>query len=99
MTVPERFLWGRLRNGKLFGLKFRRQYPLGPFVLDYYCARHQLCVELDGESHADSAEADEMRTRYLEANGLKVIRVTNDQVLQNMDGVLLKIARACDIDV
>jgi ATP-dependent DNA helicase RecQ len=98
MTVPERLLWSKLRNNGLFGLKFRRQHPVGPFVLDYYCAEHRLCVELDGASHDDRAEADEERTQYLNEEGIRVIRVSNDDVLKYRDAVLRHIARACGVN-
>jgi very-short-patch-repair endonuclease len=98
MTFPERLLWSSLRNRNLFGLKFRRQVPLGPFVLDYFCADHALCVELDGQSHDGKADADRQREAYLREHKVRVIRVTNDEVLKHREGVLHHIARACGID-
>ena len=88
MTIPERLLWSKLRNNALFGLKFRRQHPVGPFILDYYCAEHQLCVELDGMSHDGRAEADEERTDYLRKPGHPGDSVTNDDVLKHREAVL-----------
>jgi len=61
MTAPERALWSLLRR-KHLGLHFRRQHPIGPFVLDFYCASARLCVEIDGPAHADRGEADARRT-------------------------------------
>src|SRR5690242_9709167 len=80
-TVPERFLWSLLRDGRLAGLKFRRQHPIGPFVADFYCHDAALVVEVDGMSHDGRAVADAQRTSYLESQGLQVLRIGNDDVL------------------
>ncbi|MCP3903235.1 MAG: endonuclease domain-containing protein [Planctomycetes bacterium] len=90
-TFPERLLWSRLRNRRLLGAKFRRQHPIGPFVADFYCADAHLVIELDGESH-DDPESDAARSRHLEQNGLSVVRVTNDEVLNDLDLVLERIS-------
>lgn len=79
--VPERILWGMLRDRRLGGLKFRRQCAMGPYVVDYDCAEARLVVELDGMSHLGRAAADAKRTAYLKALGLHVMRVTNDELL------------------
>lgn len=94
MTGPERHLWQHLRSRQLDGLKFRRQYPLGPFVLDFYCAEASLAVEVDGESHVGCGEADAARDRWLREQGVRVIRVTNDDVLRETEAVLLFILRS-----
>jgi very-short-patch-repair endonuclease len=60
-TIPERILWGMIRGGRLGGLKFRRQHPIGPFFADYYCHEAKLIVELDGMSHDSRGEADRRR--------------------------------------
>ena len=65
MTVPERLLWSKLRNNGLFGLKFRRQHPVGPFILDYFCAERQLCGELDGNSHDGRIAKPTMRGQVI----------------------------------
>jgi very-short-patch-repair endonuclease len=98
MTFPERLLWSALRNRNLFGLKFRRQVPCGPYILDYYCAEHALCVELDGTSHLGRFEADQKRADYLREHQIRLIRVTNDDVLNHREAVLKHIARACGVD-
>ncbi len=72
-TPAERDLWQIVRGGKL-GLRFRRQQPIGPFIVDFYCAEVGLVVELDGAGHAERADYDDRRTRWLEANGLTVLR-------------------------
>ncbi len=91
MTGPERALWHLLRSRGLNGLKFRRQHPIGPFVADFYCAQAKLVVEVDGLSHED-ADADSRRQAYIEAQGMRVFRVSNDDVLKHrvavMDAVL-----------
>ncbi len=91
MTGPERALWHLLRSRGLNELKFRRQHPIGPFVADFYCAEARLVVEVDGWSHEDAA-ADTRRQAYIEARGMRVFRVSNDDVLKHrvavMDAVL-----------
>ena len=98
-TIPERILWGLLRSGHLAGLKFRRQHPVGPFVVDFYCHESRLIVELDGMSHDLRAEQDRQRTQYLESLGLRVFRVTNDELLGDSEAVARGIARAAGIEL
>ena len=93
-TWPERMLWSRLRERRLCRFKWRRQVPMGPYVADFFCESARMVVELDGMSHVHSGEADARRSKYLQSLGLRVIRVTNDDVLQNIDAVLEFIARA-----
>ena len=92
-TVPERLLWARLRAGGLGKLKFRRQHPVGPYVVDFYCAAASLAVEIDGVSHEEQEAHDEKRTAYLASRGLRVVRFTNDEVLADTDAVARTIAR------
>ena len=98
LTGPERKLWNLLRNRRLGGLKFRRQRAIGPYVVDFFCNDANLVVELDGESHVGKAEEDEKRTAWLEENGLRVIRFTNDDVLAHEEAVATAIARAAGLD-
>jgi very-short-patch-repair endonuclease len=98
-TEVEKRLWSRLRNRGLLGLKFRRQVPLGDFVADFVCADHALVVELDGGQHASSQVRDDRRTAWLEARGWRVLRFWNNEVNENIDGVLQVIAGACGTDV
>lgn len=93
MTIPERALWNLLRGKRLGGLKFRRQVPIGPYVVDYYCSECSLVVELDGMTHWQRAREDAERTRYLESQGLSVVRVTNDDVLEQPESVQRYIVR------
>lgn len=99
LTFPERLLWSRLRGGRLAGLKFRRQHPIGDFIVDFYCHEHRLAIELDGESHADRGEADHTRQKDIERLGVHVVRYGNDDVLQDIDTVLEQILRECGVEV
>jgi very-short-patch-repair endonuclease len=90
MTDAERKLWSRLRNKQVDGYKFRRQAPLGPYVLDFFCESERQVIEVDGGQHAESKD-DEQRTAWLVACGCRVIRFWNHDVLQNIDGVLERI--------
>ena len=89
-TVTEMLLWRELRNRNLHGWKFRRQVPVGPFIVDFYCAEKKLIVELDGWVHEDRMirMRDSRRQRYLEENGYLVLRFTNDDVNNTMMRVL-----------
>ena len=90
MPRAEVLLWMRLKGKQLGGLKFRRQYSVGKYVVDFYCAFEHLVIEVDGETHlGETAEAyDRERQRIIEQLGLRVIRVWNTDVYQNIDGVL-----------
>jgi very-short-patch-repair endonuclease len=80
----------------LRGLKFRRQHPIDCFIVDFYCARARLVVEIDGHSHASQVEYDDLRTAHLEELGYTVIRFSNEQVHRHPDAVLDEIAQAVD---
>ncbi|MEM1354921.1 MAG: endonuclease domain-containing protein [Planctomycetota bacterium] len=86
-TPPEQILWKMLRNRRLGGMKFRRQVLIGPFLVDFYCAETNLVVELDGESHNGRQQEDAERTSHLEQQGLRVVRITNHDLLTNPEGV------------
>ena len=91
-TDAERILWFRLRDRRLGGWKFRRQFPIDRFVVDFFCADAHLIVELDGGQHAAQVAADAQRTKILEAMGYLVLRYWNNDVTQNIDGVVETIA-------
>jgi very-short-patch-repair endonuclease len=95
MTDAERRLWSLLRGRRLAGYKFRRQHPLGPFILDFACFNHQLAVEADGGQHADSDD-DQRRTRWIEAQSWRVLRFWNNEILTNPSGVTETIVRALE---
>jgi very-short-patch-repair endonuclease len=90
MTPPEARLWSAVRAGRLNGLKFRRQHPIGPFILDFYCAAAKLAVEVDGQVHASAAQAehDRRRTVWLAERGTRVIRLNAIDVRDEFGGVL-----------
>ena len=97
-TDAERKLWFRLRDRRLGGWKFRRQFPIDRFIVDFCCADARLIVELDGGQHAVQAEADAQRTKLLEAMGYLVLRYWNNDVMSNLDGVLEDIAAVLERD-
>lgn len=87
MTDAERRLWYRLRAHRFDGHKFKRQVPVGPYVLDFACLGRKLVIEVDGGQHAES-QTDIVRDRYLTKEGFRVLRFWNNDVLKNTDGVL-----------
>ena len=92
MTDAERRLWSVLRSRKLDGWKFRRQHPVGPYVLDFACLECKLLIEADGGQHADSV-ADLRRTAWLEKRGWTILRFWNNEILNNIEGVAEIISR------
>ena len=97
MTDAERKLWAALRDRRLDGIKFRRQNPLGPYVLDFFSEAPKLVIEVDGGQHSDDAARDAARTDWRNARGCKVLRFWNNEVLSNLSGVLTEIARAVSV--
>ena len=89
-------MWNYLRGRQLNGQKFFRQYSVGSYILDFYCPKARLSIELDGESHLpkDQKLYDKERTRYLNGNNIKVMRFWNDEVINNIDIVIQKITNA-----
>ena len=87
-TEVEKKLWHHLRNNQLNGYKFRRQYPIGNYIADFVCVSLKLIIELDGGQHADQQIYDKKREQYLEKQGYKVIRFWNNDVIENLDGIL-----------
>jgi very-short-patch-repair endonuclease len=90
LTDAEVILWQNLRRKSLGGLKFRRQHPIGPYITDFACLRAKLIVEVDGATHATEAEIahDARRRAFMARFGWKEIRIFNDDVYKNLDGVL-----------
>ena len=86
MTDAEREIWHHLRNRALMGCKFRRQHPVGPYIVDFACVEHGLVVELDGGQHDEATDAE--RTRLLEARGFTVLRFWNNAVFEQQLMVL-----------
>ena len=94
MTDAEATLWRRLRSGQLEGTKFRRQVPIGGFIVDFCARTPKLVVEIDGGHHAENALQDAARTHVLAAHEYTVLRSWNNDVLTNIEGVLAVIAQA-----
>jgi very-short-patch-repair endonuclease len=89
MTESEARLWGHVRSRRLGGLKFRRQVPIGPYLVDFLCIEHRLIVEVDGSQHNEEVDAN--RTAYLQKSGYRVIRFWNNDVLARTQDVLATI--------
>ena len=98
MTLPEVLLWQELRGGKLNCLQFRRQHPIGPYILDFFCPDVRLAIEVDGRGHDDPGqfEHDRRRDQWLVGRNIKVLRISASDILQkdNMENVLAVIANA-----
>jgi len=90
MTAAENVLWERLNKSQL-GVRFKAQHPIDIFIVDFYCHKYKLVVEVDGEIHLSQKEYDEARTAELERFGITVIRFTNDEVMNAIDKVVEKI--------
>ncbi len=95
-TTAEQLLWRHLRNRQLAGAKFRRQHPLGPYILDFVCLEHGLVVEVDGGQHAQAPQQlhDQQRTAWLQQQGFRVLRFWNHDVLQQTHEVLAQLLQA-----
>ena len=93
MTQAETILWKQLKGNKLNGLHFRRQQVILGFIVDFYCHKHSLIIEIDGEIHNKQKEQDSERERLLTGNGFRILRFTNEQVEKNLADVLEEILR------
>ncbi len=93
-TPAERLLWRALSNSKVNGHKFSRQMPVGPYFADFLCRSAGLVIEIDGWSHDVRVEHDRRRDAYMASQGLKLLRFTNGDVLDNLEGVVQTIALA-----
>ena len=87
-TDVEQLVWKHLRNRELYNYKFRRQFPIEPYVADFACLELKLIIELDGGQHACQINYDEQRSLFLEQRGFKVLRFWNNDVIENTVGVL-----------
>ena len=92
-TAPEALLWQRIKGKQIEGLKFRRQFGVGPYVLDFYCPELRLAIELDGQIHDTfwAERHDDMRTKFLGENNITVLRFVNEVVYQNIETIVEKI--------
>jgi len=98
LTPSEAKVCAAVRNNR-FGFKIRRQHPIGRCIADFYCAQAKLVIEIDGDSHAapDQAEYDAVRTEWLEQQGYRVIRFTNEDVVKRFDEVMRVMYGACTV--
>ncbi len=101
MTAAEKILWEELKNKKLGGLKFRRQHAISRYVLDFYCHKSKLGIEIDGKYHENKAQKlyDDDRTMNLEKDNIQVIRFTNEEVRNNLIQVLNTIKEKCELRI
>ncbi len=90
-TKTEEILWWLIRKRKMFGFKFRRQHIINGFILDFYCPSIKLGIELDGKVHIKQKEYDKARQKIVEENGIKLIRFSSSDVINNPDEVLSRI--------
>lgn len=93
MTKAEVILWSILKGRNLLDYKFRRQHGIGNYIVDFYCPELKVAIEVDGESHYtfDGVSHDQKRSNYLNDLGIQILRFTNPQIKQNVDGVIDKI--------
>ena len=100
MTDAELKLWNELRAHRLMGLGFRRQLPIGGYIVDFACPEHKIIVEIDGSQHAndDAVDYDRQRTAHLEQNGWTVLRFWNDDVLKDIDNVCQHIVMTVGVE-
>ncbi len=96
MTVPERTMWRNLRGRGLAGWKFRRQVPVGPFIVDFLCVDAGVALEIDGDQHGRQASYDLARIRYINACGYRVVRFSNHDLRYNTDAVLQTLREVLD---
>ena len=92
-TIQERRLWNLLKNRQFCNLKFKRQQPVGDYIVDFICKEAKIIIEIDGGQHNEpkNIEYDKTRTEFLNSLGYKVIRFWNNEIYENIDGVLLQL--------
>ena len=94
-SPAEKLMWKLLRNRRLSGFRFRRQHPIQPYIADFYCSVAKLVIELDGDSHAESLEYDQVREELMVSKGLRVLRFWNADLYGDEESVLETVHRAC----
>ena len=95
-TDAEQRMWHFLRRRHLRGYRFRRQVPVGPYILDFFCIEARLAIEIDGSQHASARTYDERREKFLADCGIRVLRFWNNEVLQQTDAVLQVVLNALE---
>ena len=95
MTEAEKIVWDKLKNRKVFNARFRRQHPIGSFIVDFYCHEYKLAIEIDGEIHLKTEvnEYDDGRTHDIEKFGIKILRFTNNEVFTNLNKIIVEILK------
>ena len=90
MTPAEIILWSKLKNRQMMGYKFRRQYGVGRYIIDFYCPKLRLAIEVDGNIHDLELiiEKDNSRQKYIQSFRIKIKRYTNNDIINNLNGVL-----------
>lgn len=94
MPKPEQVLWYFIRNKQIEGVKFRRQCSIGKYIVDFYSFKKKLALEIDGDSHSESDEAekkDQKRNLFLKSQDIKILRFTNTEVMNNIEGCIKKL--------
>lgn len=91
MPAPEIVLWKKIKNKQVQGVKFRRQFSIGNYIVDFYSPQTKLAIEIDGDSHyvGNAQEYDLERQKYIESLGIEVIRFSNYEIIHNLNGVLI----------
>lgn len=95
-TDAEQLLWQALRNRRLNGLKFRRQHPIGKYIVDFYCSEKKFVIEVDGDYHLYTDENDIERQNWLESQGYRIVRFWNEDVLKDLEAVVHYIKQIVD---
>ena len=95
MTTAELKLWAELKGRQLEGVKFRRQHPISPYIVDFYAPQLKLVIEVDGDTHDEQKKYDSRRTDYLKRKGYDILRFTNEEIYQDLMGVLEKLRELC----
>lgn len=100
MTLAERKLWHCLRGRQLEGAYFRRQTPIGSYIVDFVCKKRKLIIEVDGGQHfkPEAVKLDAIRTRFFQNQGFRILRFSNNDVLSNLEGVYVTIQSAINSD-
>jgi len=88
LTIQEKLLWDRIRRRQLNGMHFRKQHPYNIYILDFFCFKANLAIEVEGKIHLKKKEYDKERTRFLESSGLKVLRFKNEDIEKRIDLVI-----------
>jgi very-short-patch-repair endonuclease len=94
MTLTELKIWSALRGKQIEASRFRRQHPIGPYIADFACVENKVVIELDGGQHQEQVSYDERRTAFMQAQGWRVLRFWNNDVLSNLEGVLARVVDA-----